>query len=72
MVEMKFDEAKNSLKLPKNIRQVGKPGEKMKIYVEDYVITYINQIARESAEQQCLAVLLGRVGKMKEETVGLY
>ena len=69
MVEMKFDEAKNNLKLPKNIRQVGKPGEKMKIYVEDYVITYINQIARESADQQCLAVLLGRVGKMKGETV---
>ena len=69
MIEMKYDEEKNNLKLPKNIRQVGKPGEKIKIYVEDYVITYINQIARESADQQRLAVLLGRLGKNKEDTV---
>lgn len=69
MVELKYDEEKNNLKLPKNIRQVGKPGEKIKIYVEDYVITYINQIARESADQQRLAVLLGKIGKNKEDTV---
>lgn len=69
MVELKFDDEKNNLKLPKNIRQVGKPGEKIKIYVEDYVITYINQIARESTDQQRLAVLLGKLGKNKEDTV---
>ena len=69
MIEMKYDEEKNNLKLPKNIRQVGKPGEKMKIYVEDYVITYINQIARESTDQQRLAVLLGRLGKNQEDTI---
>lgn len=69
MIELKYDEDKNNLKLPKNIRQVGKPGEKIKIYVEDYVITYINQIARESTDQQRLAVLLGRNGKNKEDTV---
>lgn len=69
MVELKYDEDKSNLKLPKNIRQVGKPGEKIKIYVEDYVITYINQIARESADVQHLAVLLGRIGKNKEDTV---
>ncbi len=69
MIEMKYDEEKNNLKLPKNIRQVGKPGEKIKIYIEDYVITYINQIARESADQQRLAVLLGKLDKNKEDTV---
>lgn len=69
MVELKYDEEKNNLKLPKNIRQVGKPGEKIRIYVEDYVITYINQIARESADHQHLAVLLGKIGKNKEDTV---
>lgn len=63
MVEMRFDDEKNNLKLPKNIRQVGKPSEKIKIYVEDYVITYINQIARDSSDRQRLAVLLGRLGK---------
>lgn len=69
MIELKYDEDKNNLKLPKNIRQVGKPGEKIKIYVEDYVITYINQIARESTDKQRLAVLLGKNGKNKEDTV---
>ena len=69
MIELKYDEEKNNLRLPKNIHQVGKPGEKIKIYVEDYVITYINQIARESTDQQRLAVLLGKIGKNKEDTV---
>ena len=63
MVEMRYDNEKNNLKLPKNIRQVGKPSDKIKIYVEDYVITYINQIARDSSDKQRLAVLLGRLGK---------
>lgn len=69
MNEMKYDEEKNNLILPKNIRQVGKPNEKVKIYVEDYVITYINQIARESQNQQKLAILLGRIGKKDDAGV---
>ena len=69
MVEMRFDDEKNNLKLPKNIRQVGKPSEKIKIYVEDYVITYINQIARDSSDRQRLAVLLGRLGKNGDTSV---
>jgi len=63
MIEIKYDEEKNKLKLPKNIRQVGKPNDKIKIYVEDYVITYINQIADKSINEQKLAILLGRIIK---------
>ena len=47
------------LKLPKNIRQIGLPEEKKKIYVEDYVVTYMNQLASEYANRQNAAVLLG-------------
>lgn len=47
------------LKLPKNIRQIGLPEEKKKIYVEDYVVTYMNQLASEYPNRQNAAVLLG-------------
>ena len=30
------------LKLPKNIRQVGAPASNKRIYIEDYVVTYLN------------------------------
>ena len=66
MIEVKYDEEKNKLKLPKNIRQVGKPNDKIKIYVEDYVITYINQIADKSNNEQKLAILLGKIVKNNE------
>lgn len=47
MIEIKYDESKNNLKLPKNIRQIGKPGDKTRIYIEDYVVTYINQMTAD-------------------------
>ena len=46
MVEIKSEE-NNTVQLPNNIRQVGTPGEKIKIYIEDYVMTYLNQITGE-------------------------
>lgn len=48
------------LKLPKNIRQVGEPSADKKIYVEDYVITYIRQLAAQCVEGYILGALLGR------------
>ena len=67
MIEIKYDESKNNLKLPKNIRQIGKPGDKTRIYIEDYVVTYINQMTRGSLEEQRLAVLLGKTGSNEGE-----
>ena len=54
------------LKLPKNIRQIGLPEEKKKIYVEDYVVTYMNQLAAEHPNQQVAAVLLGSNVRQKD------
>lgn len=34
-----------SRNLPRNYRQIGEPGAK-KIYVEDYVYTYLNKLAQ--------------------------
>ena len=33
------------LELPKNVRQIGEPGENRKIYIEDYVITYLQSLS---------------------------
>ena len=54
------------LKLPKNIRQIGLPEEKKKIYVEDYVVTYMNQLASEHPNEQRAAVLLGFYSKQRD------
>lgn len=43
---------------PKNIRQVGSPRGRHKVYVEDYVYTYLRTIAQN--KENCAAVLLGK------------
>ncbi len=69
MVEIKSQE-NNTVKLPNNIRQVGTPGERVKIYIEDYVITYLNQITGEKPVGQKMALLLGE--KMRKEDTDIY
>lgn len=51
------------LKLPKNIRQIGSPDGHKRIYIEDYVVTYLNYIARPGSTQARGAVLLGESKK---------
>lgn len=71
MVEIKYDESKSHLRLPKNIRQIGRPGNQIKIYVEDYVVTYLNQVAQESPQEERLAILLGDT-MMDENTAVVF
>lgn len=52
-------EVEMSITIPKNIRQMGEPEEKRKIYVEDYVVTYLKQYAKEEILNSRGAVLLG-------------
>ena len=53
------------LKLPKNIRQIGSFGDTYKIYVEDFVYTYVHQFLHEKKEEDTVAaaVLLGKTVK---------
>ncbi len=44
--------------LPKNIRQVGSPRGRHKIYMEDYVYTYLRSLAKN--QEECAAVFLGK------------
>lgn len=52
------------LDLPKNVRQIGEPEENRKIYIEDYVITYLKRFAGEEALSSRIAVLLGDSDRM--------
>lgn len=69
MVEIKYQE-NDTVKLPNNIRQVGTPGDKLKIYIEDYVITYLNQIAGQRPFGQKAALLLGE--KVRKEKTDIF
>ena len=52
------------MELPKNITQIGESDPKCKIYVEDYVISYIKQL-NLPAQDKDMAVAL--YGTRKEE-----
>ncbi len=53
------------LDLPKNVRQIGEPEEDRKIYIEDYVVTYLKKMAKEAALDSRAAVLLGNTDHME-------
>lgn len=55
-----------SRNLPKNYRQIGEPGAR-KIYVEDYVYTYLNKLAQPDNLYARGAILFG---KMYKTTIG--
>lgn len=71
MIEFVYDKSESqeqkksttSVKLPKNIRQVGQPSGNRKIYIEDYVITYLNRLAKPSNTYSRGAILLGEYKK---------
>lgn len=47
-------------KTPKNVRQIGKSGDGLHIYIEDYVKTYVCRLAERAYPECCIAVLIGR------------
>jgi len=51
----------NKFTLPTNIRQIGKTeGQAMKIYVEDYVCSYLKQYAESGGHTEKIAFLVGK------------
>lgn len=50
---------KETAYVPKNVKQIGEPSRERKIYVEDYVITYINRIFSGSRETEKVLLLFG-------------
>lgn len=62
------------MKLPNNIRQMGTPGEKQKVYIEDYVYTYLHSYLHEKQKEEPIkaAVLLGEYHKKEGVTYAFF
>lgn len=58
--ETKKNQELQTRSLPKNFRQIGEPGAK-KIYMEDYVYTYLNKLAQPGNLYARGAVLFGKL-----------
>ena len=52
-------ETSREWKLPKNVRQIGDGGKDRKIYIEDYVVTYLEGMAKKNGQKK--AILFGEV-----------
>lgn len=60
-----MDETKNS-KLPKNVKQIGQAPDGHKVYMEDYVITYLKQMLVEEKEMK-VSILYGHKEIFEDE-----
>lgn len=76
MIEVIYErseEAQNGeiqgIRLPKNIRQIGAPQGGRRIYVEDYVMTYLNQLAKPGNTYARGAILLGEYKQTEQQGV---
>ncbi len=70
MIEVVYDRAEQTednmfegIALPKNIRQIGAPSGNKRIYIEDYVMTYLNQLANPNSTDARGAILVGECVK---------
>lgn len=59
-MDLKEGRESSAFKMPKNIRQIGQVDLSKKIYAEDYVMTYIKQLAVKTTIGERKAVLLGQ------------
>jgi len=66
--ENKSLNGQQNIKRPKNIKQIGDMHSNKKIYIEDYVFTYINSVAYEDLDKLKVGVLLGECKKSGGES----
>lgn len=50
----------SEFEFPTNIKQIGSIGDGMRIYMEDYVCTYLQQFAEAGGYEERIALLIGR------------
>ena len=70
MIEIVYDKDKDTdddlfagITLPKNIRQIGSPTGNRRIYIEDYVMTYLTGLADPNSSYARGAILVGECKK---------
>lgn len=68
MIEVIYKEEKKEaagneefFRIPKNIRQIGETKGEHKIYIEDYVNTFLEKLAGDGKKEGKTAILLGRI-----------
>lgn len=54
---------------PKNLRKVGQEEERILIYVEDYVMSFVQYMGKMSMEQTKVAVLLGKIQYLQKKPI---
>ena len=54
---------------PKNVRQIGNVCDEPKIYVEDYVDTYLNQLKEKAVLEPVGVILAGEIVKQEGQDV---
>lgn len=54
---------------PKNVRQIGNVSDEPKIYIEDYVETYLNQLRERAAQEPVGVLLTGEILKQEDVDV---
>ena len=54
-------------KLPRNVRQIGQEKGGQKLYLEDYVVTFLKEMTHKNSMEFQFAVLLGNIIHLKEE-----
>ncbi len=58
--------------LPKNVRQIGNVCDEPKIYVEDYVDTFLGQLQEKAMEKPVAAALTGRLQNVRTRWLCIY
>lgn len=59
-------DVKKEMELPKNIKQIGQAPDGQKVYMEDYVVTYLKQILMQEKEMK-ISILYGRKQMIEDE-----
>lgn len=74
MIEIIYNDDKEEkttgfpVKLPRNFRQIGNGEDYRKVYIEDYVMTYIQKLWEQDGQEYQAGVLLGNCKKYGGET----
>ncbi len=50
----------NNYKIPRNVKQIGNIDENLRVYMEDYVYSYLLQYAKAHENEESIAILIGR------------
>lgn len=63
---MEQDRAERLLQMPRNVKQVGRGESKELVYLEDYVVSFMEYIGRNTTSNQEILVLIGKAIQMEE------